>query len=165
MPKGKFAKNTTVPEEQTRVEIEQVLTKYGATGYGAIHEGGRWRLLFKIQGHMLQMDFVTPKDDYSRKDAIGRIKPQAQQKAAWEQEKRSFWRAIYNVIKFKLEAIAIGYSTIEREFLADILLPDGSKIWDWLHPQLDIVYKTGKMPPMLPRWGDADKKETVHDNI
>ncbi len=147
--KGKFANDTNVTEEKTRSDIEQVLLKYCATGYGIIHEGDHWRIVFKVDGRMVQMDFSTP-EDHVRKDSIGRVKTESQQRASWEQEKRSYWRAIYNVIKFKLEAVAIGYSTIEREFLSDVLLADGTKIGDWIHPQIEQMYKTGKMPPMLP---------------
>lgn len=149
--KGNFAKDTDVPEDQTRTNIERVLSKYGATGYGIIHDGDNWRIVFKIEGRMVQMDFSTPQmsEDY-RRDAIDRLKPEKYQKSGWEQAKRSYWRAIYNVIKFKLEAVAIGYSTVEREFLSDVLMHDGSKIGDWIHPQIEQMYKTGKMPPMLP---------------
>jgi len=131
--RGNFARRTDVPEETTRANIEHVLKQYGAVGYGITWEGNRWQIKFKISNRFVQVDFVVP--DGSK------------------QASRSFWRAIYNVIKFKLEAVAIGYSTIEREFLPDVLLPDGSKLGTWIHPQLEQAYKLKKMPPMLP-WGN-----------
>lgn len=132
--RGKFATKTDVTEEKSRQDIEHILKKYGATGYGPTWEstpaGTQWQIKFRIKDRFVQMDFIVP--------ALGK------------QATRSFWRAIYNVIKFKLEAVEIGYSTIEREFLADILLPNDTVLGAWILPQLDLAYKSGKMPPMLP---------------
>ena len=38
---------------------------------------------------------------------------------------------------------------MESEFLANIVLPDGGTVGQWLAPQVDEVYATGKMSPML----------------
>lgn len=70
--------------------------------------------------------------------------------AAWEQACRAKWRALYLIIKAKLEAVESGISTIEREFFYDIVLPDGNTVGEFLSPQLDMVYESGNMPPMLP---------------
>ena len=52
--------------------------------------------------------------------------------------------------KAKLEAVESEITTFEEEFLAHILLPDGQTAGDYLLPQLERVYETGKMPTMLP---------------
>jgi len=156
MPRGQFARDTEKTEAETRADIEQVLTKYGASGYGCLHEGDHWRIIFHINERMVQVDFTTPQREDFVHDSAGRNRPITRVQGAWEQGRRSFWRAIYNVIKFKLEAVVIGFSTLEREFLADVLLPDGSKVGEWLQPQLDRVYKSGTMPPMLPEARKAE---------
>lgn len=69
---------------------------------------------------------------------------------AWEQACRSRWRALYLIIKAKLEAVESGISTIEREFLYDIVLPDGKTVGEFMTPQIAAAYETGEMPPMLP---------------
>lgn len=69
---------------------------------------------------------------------------------AWEQACRSRWRALYLIIKAKLEAVDSGISTIEREFLYDIVLPDGKTVGEYMAPQIEAAYTTGEMPPMLP---------------
>lgn len=51
--------------------------------------------------------------------------------------------------KAKFEAIETGISTIEREFLADLLLPDGRSIEQFIIPQLQRAYERGGMPRLL----------------
>ena len=63
---------------------------------------------------------------------------------------RQRWRALVLIVKAKLEAIEAGISTLEREFLADIIMPNNQTVGQWLAPQIEQVYLTGKMPPLLP---------------
>lgn len=42
-----------------------------------------------------------------------------------------------------------GITTLESEFLANLVLPDGGTVGDWLAPQIEEAYATGRMPPML----------------
>lgn len=65
------------------------------------------------------------------------------------QEARRKWRMMLMIVKAKLEFVSDGGSTIEREFLADVLLPDGQTAGEWLAPQLRQSYNTGGMPPLL----------------
>ena len=53
------------------------------------------------------------------------------------------------IIRAKLEAVESGLTTLENEFLANILLPDGGTVGEWLAPQIDEAYGTGRMPAML----------------
>jgi hypothetical protein len=59
------------------------------------------------------------------------------------------------VTKAKLELVAEGLSSIEREFLADVLLPDGRRLGDAIAPELSAAYGTGKMPPLLRALGSG----------
>jgi len=63
----------------------------------------------------------------------------------WEQE-----RALALVIKAKLEAVESGITVFDDEFMAHIVLPDGSTVGDFMKPQIEQVYLTGQMPPLLP---------------
>ena len=42
---------------------------------------------------------------------------------------------------------------LEREFMADILLPDGRTVQETIGPRITEAYGTGNMPPMLPAYG------------
>lgn len=41
------------------------------------------------------------------------------------------------------------WATVEREFLADIALPNGQTVGELMRPQLQEAYGSGRMPPML----------------
>lgn len=79
------------------------------------------------------------------------------QNKSWEQACRQRWRALALVIKAKLEAVECGISTIEREFLANVVMPDGSTVGDVIEEQIANAYLTGKMPPLL----EAPKAEKL----
>lgn len=83
---------------------------------------------------------------------------------AWDQECRQRWRALVLAIKSKLESVESGIATFEEEFMAHIVLPDGSTVGQWLSPQLDIAYRMGQMPQLaLPAADeDATEAEEVH---
>ena len=76
-----------------------------------------------------------------------RERSQKAQDDAYEQACRQKWRALLLVIKAKLEAVESGISTVEAEFLANIVLPDNTTAGDWMIPQIDEAYRTGEMPP------------------
>jgi len=69
---------------------------------------------------------------------------------AWDQECRRRWRALALAIKAKLEMVQSGISTFEVEFLPYIVLPGGKTVGNWLAPQIEDIYKSGKMPKALP---------------
>ena len=53
------------------------------------------------------------------------------------------------MIQAKLEAVESGITALESEFLANIVLPDGGTVGQWLAPQVEESYATIRMPPML----------------
>jgi hypothetical protein len=67
-----------------------------------------------------------------------------------EQACRQRWRALSLVIKAKLEAVEAQISTVETEFLAQIVLPNGSSVGEWAAPQLALAYASGQMPALMP---------------
>jgi len=73
----------------------------------------------------------------------------------WEQACRQRWRALALVIKAKLEAVGSGISVFEEEFLANIVMPDGSTFGAYALPQIEHIYETRELPALLP-WLDQD---------
>jgi hypothetical protein len=145
-----YAEGTTVPVEKTRIEIERLLTKHGAAQHGIVSnvECGIAMVLFTMAGRQVRMRVPLPRleEARSRRGASTRER----QIRLWEQASRERWRAVLLLVRAKLELIELGLSTIEREFLADIALPNGQTVGDLLHAQLEEAYATGSMPPLLP---------------
>lgn len=53
---------------------------------------------------------------------------QVERRREWEQACRAKWRALLLIVKAKLEAVAQGISTVEREFLADVVTINGQTV-------------------------------------
>ena len=52
------------------------------------------------------------------------------------------------MVQAKLEAVESNITTLEQEFLAHIVLPGGKTFGDEVIPQLEKIYKTGKVPAL-----------------
>jgi hypothetical protein len=149
---GRYAEKTSVGVDKSKAEIERTLDRYGATAFMYGRDGARVTIGFRVEGRMVRMELPMP-DSEDRAFHVtdkGRKRTREAAHKEWEQACRQRWRALALVIKAKLEAVESGISTIEREFLADIMLPDGTTVGRWSERQIASAYETGKMPPMLP---------------
>ena len=89
---------------------------------------------------------MPPIDDYARTPRNAR-RMAAAQRSAWEQACRQHWRSLLLIILAKLEAVESGITTLESEFLANIVLPYGGTVGQWLTPQMEEAYAVGRVPP------------------
>ena len=99
-----------------------------------------------------QIKFILPlpsKDEF-KKTPTGRDRSENSQYEVWEQACRQRWRALTLVIKAKLEAVECGISVFEDEFMANIVLPSGETVSDFMKPQIEQAYINGTVPKMLP---------------
>ncbi len=153
---ARYAADTAVPVDRSRTEIEKLLTRYGATAFGYLSQGGSQVVVFEISNRRVLMQLPLPGRD-DREFALtpsGRHRRSpAEAERAYDQAVRARWRSLVLIIKAKLEAIAAGISTVEREFLADLALPNGQTVAQYLAPQLERVYDSGEMPALLPGAG------------
>jgi len=156
-----YAKDTSVSVARSRAEIEDTVTRYGASTFGSMVEDGRAAVVFQCAGRRVMLDVPLPKlgdfEVYKKRTGYGHTKSTRrtpeQQRIALEQACRQRWRALALVVKAKLEAVEAGITTFEDEFLAHIVLPDGKTVGGWMRPQLEAAYERGKMPPLLPAAG------------
>ena len=146
-----YARNTTVSAIRTRNELEETLERYGADAFAYATQGNLATVIFAIDYRRIRFVLELP-----RSPGLPLHQPQSApgaQQEAHHQACRQRWRALLLVIKAELEAVTAGISTIETEFLANIVLPDNSTAGEWMLPQIDRAYRTGEMPPLLPAAG------------
>lgn len=148
-----YAGRTEVPADRSRNEIERTLTRYGATKfmYGWQEEAAV--IAFELSGRQIKFLLPLPRKDdpqFAHTPGRRRLRAPEQRLQAWEQATRQRWRALALIIKAKLEAVESGIVSLEDEFLAQTLLPDGRTVGQWLQPQLKQAYETQRMPSMLP---------------
>jgi len=149
---GQYAQDTSVSVDRSKAEIERILIRYGATGFMYGWEADTAVIVFRAGGKMLRFVLILPARD-DRKFSFtptGKRRTPASTLEAWEQACRQKWRALALVIKAKLEAVESGIETFEQAFLANIMLPDGQTVGQWMAPQVEQVYLTGVMPALLP---------------
>jgi hypothetical protein len=163
----RYAEHTTVPVEKTRAELERLLRNHNAGQFAFFNdiEHGAAIVVFRLAERNVKLRISLP--------TLAELEAQIRKKPprgwhGWYQNKRNEWlvaelaqlerqrwRSLLLVTKAKLELIADGSSTVEREFLPDILLPNGTTVGEALSPQIAAAYESGQMPPLLPEWSGA----------
>lgn len=134
---ARYAKNTTVPVARSKQKIEELLVSYGIEesfwGRSPRGDGVGW----KYKGKVYKKNVPTP----SKKDKTEK---------QYEQEVRQRWRILYMSLKMKFEEIEAGVESFEDQFLAQMCLPDGSTVGDFmkLPENLARLEKT-QMPKLL----------------
>lgn len=153
----KYAAGTEVPVENSRAEIERILSRYGATAFAYGWNAGGAMIEFAACDRRVR--FVLPLPDradaafttYTRGTQIRTSYRRSPEEATkrWEQACRQRWRALVLVVKAKLEAVDAGISEFEAEFLAHVVLPDGRTVGEHIGPAIALAYDTGEVPALL----------------
>jgi hypothetical protein len=152
-----YAANSSVPVARSRAELQQVLERAKCTSAMVGESGGEAMVAFELQGRVVKMRWPIPKRDA---DAFVYKQPTgAEKNRMWwrknapgvadklhAQAVRSAWRVLILIVKAKLEVIEAGLSTVEREFLADLLLPGGQTVHDAMRENIALVYDTNQVP-------------------
>jgi len=146
-----YASNTSVSPEKSQAEIQQVLRRYGASRFGVMEDHEKAYVMFEFNGLMIQMDVALPSkgDKKYQRTPTGRPRSPTQMLQEYEQDIRQKWRALLLAIKAKLEAVESGISTIEKEFLAFVVMPDGKRLFEHLQPRLAEMVSSVQMPKLL----------------
>ena len=143
-----YAKNTTVAPEKSQAEIKRTLSKYGATAFAFAESKDRAMVRFEMNARhvkfMLPIPILqSPAPSWNQKKGLFYSQDRL------DQELRRRWRCLLLAIKSKLECVETGITTFEQEFMAHIVLPDGSTVGEFMAPQIEISYRDGKMPSLL----------------
>jgi hypothetical protein len=150
-PKRKYAASTDVTPARSREELDKLLRKYGATGFGYVDQEKAAAIMFELNGRTYRYLVAMPQiEDFKQHPTTGYLQSAAKQKKDWEQAVRVQWRALVATIKGKLIAVDNGIETFEESFMRHTVMPNGQTIGDYIEPELESMYQTGKLPRMLP---------------
>lgn len=147
-----YAATTNLAVSKTKGEIDGLLRKHRATGFGIFEEATRAMLVFEMAGRRIVFHLPLPKQMDKRfiMTERGKTRTADTAMAAWEQACRSRWRAMFLCIKAKLESIESGIESFEDAFLAHIQMPDGHSVSEHVRPRIAQAYESGSMLPLLP---------------
>ncbi len=128
-----FAEGTTVAVEKSRVEIEKLIAKYGASEFSSGWMNNQAALQFMASGRRVRFVLDLPDKEWACDQLMNR------KRARWyrrenippsaiaplvDAEHRRRWRCLLLAIKAKLEVVESGIATFDEEFLAHIVIDD-----------------------------------------
>ena len=161
---ARYAKDTSVPVDRSQAEVRRIFARYKATGFMFAEQGGQAMVAFTAQGRNIVLPVPMPDrasdsikylPSRSKYDVHGPQRSLGSQQEAYDQEVRQRWRVLVLLLKAKLEAIEIGTSTFEDEFLPYTMLPSGRTVSHELKGRLDHMILTGEVPNLFPMLGDG----------
>lgn len=152
MSGGTYAAKTDVPVSRSRDEIERTLQRFGATAFAYMStQEGQVAISFEVNAIRVLMRMQLPSRSDYRLDSRGKVRTDTAIEKDWEQACRQKWRSLANGVKAKLALIDDGISTVEREFLSDIIVPStGQTYGDMAIPAIVEVYQRHALPPLVP---------------
>jgi hypothetical protein len=96
-------------------------------------------IAFRLAGRAIRLDMPMPaRSDKAFTHHSRGPRSLSAADDAWEQACRSRWRAVNLLVKAKLEAVALGVSTVEEEFLAATVI-DGRTVWDVMREPVELA--------------------------
>lgn len=134
-----YASNTHVPADRSRAELERLLHAHGADQFAYASSLDGWVIGFRLNGRTVRMGLPRPTDTdpLIQFTPAGRARTPAAIADEVAKEDRRRWRSLLLVVKAKLTAVADGISSIEREFMADLVLPNGRTVVEHVWPQIE----------------------------
>jgi len=149
-----FAVDTRVPVEKSRAELDRILGKYGATAraFAVDDTANRAKLGFRIAGLEYRMEIPLPARGAGETPRGWRGWPE-DRRQEWltrtqEQALRARWRVLLLLVRAKLEAVSLGLTTVESEFMPHLVLADGRTVYSALGERIQHAL-TADAPLML----------------
>jgi hypothetical protein len=149
-----YAVTTSVSVAKSKAQIEDIVSRYGASEFVSGWDGNRARIGFEMKGRKVRFVLTLPEKN-ARRFTPGKRGMRTTEAAEreWEQACRSLWRSLLLSIKAKLEAVASGIAVFDSEFLSHVVQSNGMTIGESLLPMLtEILAGTG---PALPGPGES----------
>lgn len=145
-----YAKQTEVTVASSRIELERILERYGATQFGYLAAPDHAAVAFELRHRQVRFTVPLPdRDDREFTHHSRGARTETAARAAWERACRQRWRALTLVVKAKLEAVESGISEFDQEFLAQIVLPGGATVYEQLGDQLQQLTNGSQAPLQL----------------
>lgn len=144
---SKYANTTSIDVAKTRGHIEAILGQYGATAFAFATQSNESMISFQIGGKTFKFILSEPPREQFEFTATGRSRGRAGAEQAHKQARRQVWRALFLIIKAKLVGVDEGITTIEREFLADMVVRStGETVGQLAIEQMKLAEQNGTAP-------------------
>lgn len=149
-----YAKGTGVSIEQSRLEIERLIHKAGATAYTYGLNADKAMVQFELRERVIRFVLPFPTLEQFQRVRHGggwKATNEAQRERRREQAIKERWRALKIAIQAKLESMAAGIESFEEAFLAQIVDPATNRtVYEAVRPALITRYADHPKPIGLP---------------
>jgi len=129
-----YAEGTTVSADTSAAEIQKMLKGLGAERIGMMSSATETIIVFEVRQCMYRISTPPTK---------------TRPRVTKEQLEREAWRALVLLVKAKKVAIEQNITTVEKEFMADTVMPDGSTLIDHHKAIVTHNYSEGGAPRLL----------------
>ena len=147
---AKYAVHTTVPVSRSKEEIEKILCRYGAEGFGYYTKNSRAVVVFEILGRPFRIELPLPSTTEFLASPTGKERKTSVAEAEHEKACRQRWRVLCLMLKAKLEAVDIGVTSIDAEFMSHMVLANGQTLGEKMLPHLKEIAASGNVHKFLP---------------
>jgi hypothetical protein len=150
-----YVLGASISSAASRVEIQDMLTGYGATGFRCGWEEGRAAIAFTAGNRQFRLVLALPRSADlagSAGDPLQPRRPGTGTKSP-EETARRCWHRLALLIRAKLEAVDSGIVTFDQEFLAYMVLPGGGTVFQEAAPAIGTAYATGVRAGLLGEGG------------
>ncbi|GMW01483.1 MAG: hypothetical protein AMXMBFR84_26200 [Candidatus Hydrogenedentota bacterium] len=148
---SQYAKDTNVPIERSKAEIERLLMQNGAESIYTGMEKARASIAFRLKGYNIIFRIAMPDPNSTRfthsHNGARRRSNEAAYKE-WEQGCRERWRCLFLCIKAKIHAIDSRVETFEQAFMPHIMMPNGQTVAEMALPAIKQSYESNGEPPL-----------------
>ena len=132
-----YARDTNVTVNRTREEIISTLEKYGADSCAYTKDGHHEVIFFRMEGHQARLTLAMPNPIELTFTPTGIRRTGQAHINAYNHARGQRLRAWLMLIKAKLEGVAAGITTVDKEFLPHIQYPpEGTTIGEFIHPKI-----------------------------
>jgi len=119
----------------SQAQIRALLEKKGANRFMFMEEPDKATVMFFLDKLLIKIMLPYPDDRFSA--------------SARDRLVRSRWRVLLMMLRMRFEAAEAKISTIEEQFIGDIVTPDGATTYEWLRPQITRMVMDGRMPKTM----------------
>lgn len=151
-----YASSTKTSRAATYAEIERILTRFGASKFGAGWDQDHGVVTFAYASRTVSARTITirvpmPSRDHPQFTHTPQTKVRRSATAAeaeYNKAVRARWRALALVIKAMLVAVDEGIVSFEDAFLGYTVLPGGSTVGQHLLPFVNRAIEEGHLPAL-----------------
>ncbi|WP_437591528.1 hypothetical protein [Sorangium sp. So ce1000] len=159
--RGQSFFSSRIPVEKSRIQIQELLQRYGADKFGYMHDNDTnvTTIQFRCRSRLVRFSLELPREESFREEVRcyngKRLLPDDAVKARYERALRARWRAIVTAVRSKLVLVEFNISSWEDAWLAETVDPETGKTVSELIKERRLLPQLAAAPapeltPVLP---------------